>query len=314
VAQIQLLSAGRCPCAGRRNLGSCCGAGGRLRPPWVSFGNLTGPITGHENPHCYARELKDCSLTVTREHYISRALLTRLIPFGDKPLTMEGVKAAAGSAIDLPPAALTAKVLCGRHNGMLSPLDAMIEQFYDALDWAPRPDTFVINNKHRVRSFNGRALEAWFLKVALGLLSSGNASYPGMPSDWRPSTEHLQILFGGATLPAPLGLYATDVPHPKDARVSCRLFGRSGEFAHMECTFVGIGFYISVKDSSVPGAKSVYRPPEFLRLEKRPTPNGHLLVLWDNPGGRERVTLDYRSPPEWAVKHAKEQAEKGGSH
>jgi hypothetical protein len=120
------------------------------------------PRTNRTNYECYARTLNDCSEEITREHYISKALLERLMDF-------EGTGMAWNPGpLPLGPNALRSWVLCKRHNNALSPLDENIVQLYDLMrrfqDRKPVGDLVL----------DGEDIERWSIKVMCGLLASGS--------------------------------------------------------------------------------------------------------------------------------------------
>ena len=148
------------------------------------------------SPGCYAAVLADCDGgALSREHYISQTLLSRL----PKTFTVEGL-----SWMDRPrnisPRALTARVLCTRHNSALSPLDNMIGKFFQVLAGAH-------TGRHvGAHSFYGADLERWAIKALLGLIVSGNF----FGKDGQEATvpeRYVRILFGEENLPEGCGFF-----------------------------------------------------------------------------------------------------------
>lgn len=184
----------RCLCGSGRLMRDCClCARCDTTPP--------GPATGHANPKCFARNLKNCSRTISREHYISRSIL-RL--FGEKGMTIAGMPwIPDGGQKQISVASFTAKMLCDRHNHALSPLDAVAAAYFRF---------FVAESSgHKVDVFltRGYDLERWLLKLLCGFVASGNAALEGKRlTTWVPPTEWLDILFGCADVKAPAGLHS----------------------------------------------------------------------------------------------------------
>jgi hypothetical protein len=161
----------------------------------------SSPATDYAHPSCFARGLKDCSQTVSREHYISRSILTL---FGEKGLLVSGVPwIPDGSQKQVSPASLTGKILCERHNSSLSPLDSVAAKFFRffTTEWS--------GDAIEVFLTRGFDLERWLLKMLCGLVASGNATHDGKQlSTWTPPPQWLEILFGNADVMAPAGLHA----------------------------------------------------------------------------------------------------------
>ena len=151
------------------------------------------PATGLVTQGCYAAELRDCDGgPPTREHYISENLLQR---FGNS-FTIEGTPWAA-SPKKVGPGALTARILCERHNNALSSIDTTIGVLYDALLGA-------LHGRHvGGLDFDGEDLERWAMKLMFGISASGNVSYPGIGKVVSPSIplEYLRVLFGEDEFP-----------------------------------------------------------------------------------------------------------------
>jgi hypothetical protein len=158
-----------------------------------------GTRTGLVTAGCYAAPLRDCDgKGLTKEHYISEALLKL---FG-KTFIADGFAWQTGPR-SLSPGALTAKVLCERHNSALSPLDTAIRNLYSALD---RADT---GQQAGDRLLDGEDVERWAVKVLLGLTTSGNVlGANGKPERLETVPEQwLRYLFGDEAAPQGCGFY-----------------------------------------------------------------------------------------------------------
>ena len=76
--------------------------------------------------HCALETTSLCEGGLSGEHYISRALLDVIAP--DGKISIEGLPWAR-EAKSVGPNALTATILCRRHNSLLSPLDTEAAKF-----------------------------------------------------------------------------------------------------------------------------------------------------------------------------------------
>jgi hypothetical protein len=187
------------------NTDAClCGSGRLLRDCCLAMRCNTipaGPATGYAHPSCLARGLSDCSEIISREHYISKSVLSL---FGGTGLTISGLPwIPAGEQRRVSIESLTGKVLCTRHNQALSPLDTIAAGFFQffTIQWST----------HNVEVYltRGYDLERWLLKMLCGLVVSGNATLDGQRlSNWAPPVEWLDILFGTADVESPAGLHS----------------------------------------------------------------------------------------------------------
>jgi SEC-C motif len=159
-----------CPCGSGRRLDICCHTiAGR---PWKRIKDPLppSPKTNYAHPRCYLSNITDCDRELSKEHYLSQAVLSEI-----------------GAAIDvsgmpwqhpdehqlLPISALTAKVLCRRHNSALHVLDTEAAIFFRALkqideDFGRRS----LSRKSLNFLISGDAIERWMLKVACGICMS----------------------------------------------------------------------------------------------------------------------------------------------
>ena len=126
---------------------------------------------------------------------------------------------ANGKTATIPVSALTANVLCTRHNTALSPLDARVGQFYHELADA---EEFLRNDEQepRVRLFSGHDLELWSLKLLCGLVAAGVADHPaGKTARHHQLAAWSRVLFGEVMLAPRIGLYAyVPLQHQKEAK------------------------------------------------------------------------------------------------
>lgn len=110
----------------------------------------------------------------------------------------------------LPPSALTAGILCSRHNHALSPLDeAAGHTFKHLADALGRVVKSSISRATDYFLLNGEAFELWALKTLLGLYHSKIARIDGSSAldELSFNCEIVRDAFGGLALPEPSGLY-----------------------------------------------------------------------------------------------------------
>jgi len=256
----------------------------RLTPP--------GPRTEYSHPSCYLRATTDCSEELSREHYISRDVLEVL---GESSINISGVPwLEEGERKNLGLNALTAKVLCKRHNENLSPLDAMAGRFFRAI----LGDESVLFGPRRVALFSGDDLERWILKVLFGAVSSVNAvaSYAERNQQLIMPAESTDLLLDRREWPSGVGLgILVEVGQSMFSRpldVNFAPLFRRPDFLVQGATVKLAGLELAIRLTTVPGEHDVFRS-----------------ALWkprqfDVIGEKRTIVFGWQSArPEWARHH-----------
>lgn len=195
-----------CPCESGRQTAKCHldSQTGRWRLP-PSAPLLSGPSTGLAVNGCYAALTKDCNGKLSNEHWLSKGVSVdasdgKVVRIGGLPWQ------ASGRVDELPPQALGSNILCERHNGALSPVDAhvayvlkVMDNFY--LDQISREDLGVSH----IDLVVGDQLERWLLKMLWG----ATAAFPAVPKIRAVADRTMlaDYLFRDGRLPANWGLY-----------------------------------------------------------------------------------------------------------
>lgn len=200
-----------CPCGSKEFFGRCC-----LQPdgrPYMKLGSLQPPgaVTGFAHPRCYLAPSANCSRELSREHYITRALIAR------PGLKVRGMPWQAEEVLQISPDALTSKVLCRRHNAVLSPLDDHALRIYEALDTARTHATKrSLSRRNYANLLSGEALELWAIKTLAGLLASGMDFRMG-PYRFRDYAPPLSSLAAALLSPSPQTMVSAEIPADPDA-------------------------------------------------------------------------------------------------
>lgn len=188
-----------CPCGTGIAASQCCFRQQAFKKLPATT-NPKSPRTNVSRIGCYAAPLQDCSNDISREHYLSKSILVQLEQLGG--LRISGTPwMPPGETRIVAPNALTAKVLCSRHNTALSPLDHMAARLFKAFD-----DSDAVGGaKDLLYLFSGHDVERWLLKVLCGCLFSGiftpdHKNVP-LPISW------LNVLFGKEEFSGLGGLY-----------------------------------------------------------------------------------------------------------
>lgn len=194
--------AGACPCQSGYTFAECCKTG-PYKLPYVKIPSLAprGEKTNYAHPKCYMSPTKNCSQEISREHYLSEAILKRFdkLNVSGMPWQKEGEKRI------FPTNALAANILCERHNSALAPIDMhglrAFDKFIEATDYA-------LAGRHSGRVqyhlLSGEGLELWLYKLLAGIHFGGIAAAKGgllRDNCSFPVVELVEALTNG-TLPA----------------------------------------------------------------------------------------------------------------
>lgn len=168
--------------------------------------------TGYSHPGCYARVLSDCSSKLSTEHYVSKSILELL---GDVHVISNASWLPPGAqSKPLRSKALGSRILCERHNEMLSDIDAKAKAFWEHVIWAFSEGSVGLPDR-RV-AVDGDALELWALKACCGFFASGELLLHGRQTKYDVPVEWLRILFQAAQWAPNTGLcigLVTAKPH-----------------------------------------------------------------------------------------------------
>ena len=242
-----------------------------------------GTRTGCEVRGCYAASLRDCGEGLEREHFITEKLLKRL----GRSFSLRGMPWTDPMGTPkMTPKALAGKVLCGRHNGRLSPFDSVACKLFDVLKvWRSGRDV----GWHTI---NGDCLERWAMKMIFGGVASGNLlGKDGQPAvKTVPPVEYLRMLFEDAPLSPGMGFYYNASPiagNPVDLRVTFNTYpddaptADAGALFGITVTLLGFTFVMSLRSLG----------PEGITLRLRYRPLGFVFV--DSSGERGRLRLEW---------------------
>src|ERR1700732_4772589 len=122
---------------------------------------MTTQRTGMRNPGCYARALADCCPTLTREHYMTEALLKAVALDGE--IEVEGLAwQGPGNSKVMATKRLTKWMLCKRHNEALSTFDATATRLFQTIE---EIHTNFAEDRHEQHRISGDDVERWLLKT-----------------------------------------------------------------------------------------------------------------------------------------------------
>jgi hypothetical protein len=253
------------------------------------------PRTGRRTAGCFASSLADCSADISREHFVSAAVL-KLIG-GEGLVHASGLPWQKGETKALSVNALASRILCSRHNNALSQLDSAAVQFFELLSNLRASHDRVAGDSQDtcIGVVNGHDLERWFLKAMIGGLYSGNMTIGGAQQQHSPPPQNqLEFLFGERSYLKGWGLYVLNPIEPvlpQSRYVTTTALSIEGVPAGILVQTVGFQFALGPQDAELPQLHvAMFRPSEL--IIKAGASEQVLAMSWEHPGGNRPVVLE----------------------
>lgn len=243
-----------------------------------------GVMDSAKRTECWASIRRECSDKKSREHVISRALLSAT------SVLVEGFdwcKEPKRVGVE----SLTRKILCTKHNSELSSADEAIAKL-----------NIAATRQEAVGPVSGRSLEHWFLKTLVGL-SIGTDDHIGegmneSEAGW-PSSYVVNVVFGQLRLTHRMGLYTLQCPEPYKYREGEILFiplTRQKQIGGALFGIAGIYFFFSLNPGRAPTTLDEMAPNGEFPLHVRAAQMVHR-PIWIEFAGREgnvaRLDIDW---------------------
>jgi hypothetical protein len=159
---------------------------------------------GDRNLGCALVGHGPCAGKISGEHYISHAVLHRLAP--NKTITISGTPWTTAGPKTVGKAALTANIICEKHNSGLSGLDSIGGRWMACIQEAQLALART-TARSQTHTFDGPKLERFFLKLGFMLWGSGNFASAGEVLKGSPPGRWADLLIGAVTFPPNWGLY-----------------------------------------------------------------------------------------------------------
>jgi hypothetical protein len=294
-----------CPCGSKRRMRSCCFKNGVLRKSAATV-TPNPPKTGRSIVGCYAAPLQDCDGKLSKEHYVSKAILEKL----DARLLASGMPGGSRVAQHplipstnlghVRPSALAMHILCERHNNCLSPLDSEVTRLFVALDEiSDEFKRYPTEERNRVSLFNGHDIERWLLKVCAAMTTFGDRIPTDPPTTFDLPVPWLETLFGLKPFEAEQGLYAPRTigkEYETQGGVSLGYIGREGRLVGASLELAGALFNLVM--TPVAGSRHfltddhAYRPFEFHETDG--VSEKSICFSWDGPYDGGTITRTVR--------------------
>ena len=200
---------------------------------------------------CFLSHVTPCQGGMSREHYISRSVLELL---GEGSVQIGGLDwQAKGQLQSIGIGALTAKILCEKHNSSLSHLDAEAGRLFQTIHLIDKQPDAVSDHS----GFDGRTIERWLLKLAAGLALGPKQK------DHSISHQKVEILVT-SEWPNGWGLYVqmpkTPTIHAKGLEVELRRHPETGEVLAIRVYIAGVSAYLLLGVPDVPSSFGMHRP------------------------------------------------------
>ncbi|HXF48986.1 MAG TPA: hypothetical protein VNL73_06130 [Verrucomicrobiae bacterium] len=245
--------------------------------------------TGYSREGCYATLLNDCGGKLSNEHYLSENILNILNQKERGGLRVGGLRWQKNEDLQsLPPTALTARILCERHNASLSILDSKAGKFFRAFD------NLAGNTQDTICLFNGHDIERWSLKFLCGLIASNSLKLDPsvkleIPNKW------VEVLFGLRGFELGQGLYvccSKGTEFSGRMGVTLRPFGQGDQITGIIFWICGFELIFSMRplgSQDLFGRQVSYRPGELHIVG--PKYEKSVVLSWDEPAGRATIHL-----------------------
>lgn len=268
-----------CPCGTGKRYDGCHGTSGGQPKSDFKLRKFDGDPTGDSVNGCYMSATRDCSGKLSHEHYISEAILSQF-----DVLRGEGFPGKLDQLPEVPIKALTVRVLCERHNSMLSQLDAPAGLAFDQIRQTQNHLLKPVLNRKKERHFliDGYAMEQWALKTLLAAHVGGIAKRNGKPTwgnlqlDVDAAVERLMA----GRLQPPLGLYFHNDKRPTKVGVSFTTLAEGNALVGIRLQLVHLGFDCIVVPTKQKVKEQFYRPPASVYWNKNNF-TGILHIAWD---------------------------------
>jgi len=282
-----------CPCGSGLQLKTCC----FKKNSW----NKTPALIGHHSEKsnfshdkCYANLTNDCSEKISREHLISEFILNNL--GNQKAVKIGGLHwQKEGQVQNISKAGLVSKVLCSKHNEMLSPFDAEMGRLhatikkYDTSLQTDELDEFSI--------FCGEDLEKWMLKTTCNYIVS-NQIYSGEQKvECKMKEIYVDILFGNKPFPEGWGLYIDasgddKIQHHNYLNLSFTV--KDDTLRMTKLTLNGLTIYLLLERPTDSKKGIIYRPRaiEMKKCEVKKV----MEISWQDKQYNQGVFLTYEKP------------------
>ena len=259
-----------------------------------------GTPTGHRHAKCFASAGENCSTTISREHFISETLLRQIEL--NNTAKIAGLSWQQPKTFDIIPLkGLASKILCDRHNSALSPLDAAMGAFSQAIadiDRDLHPDADA--PRFQRRQFCGEDLERWMLKCLIGMSVSGNIGGALNP-------KCLDLLYNRIAWPTGWGLYwlvdrGPVAHHASGFLIETNVHPQTNVIMFVRFTMRGLPLGLCLGKPDQPSAFGILRPSALsFRSGHRRRP---IVLSWsrDRAGGPIQLNRagTYDGPsPDW---------------
>ena len=286
-----------CPCGSGKLFWACCQRIGSQ--PYINIPSVVPPtpITNYAHSKCYMRSTHNCSLKISREHFISESILSQFTG----GIVVDGLPWQQLNASNrYPSKALASNILCQRHNSALSPLDEaaghFFREFRAAVVYATKKSML---KKTAYFLVSGDAMECWGVKTLLGIYHSRIASTEGKClADYYTFDEKTAVdALSDRMLSQPLGMF---VCHQQDEviedtiGVSPLTNAKTHRLTGIRVAMVGICFdFLIDTEGANPQffeERTFYRP-QLIDING-PKRTSRLILSWPNAGTRgKRISI-----------------------
>ena len=278
-----------CICGSRKSLQQCCGSWLLRQSKKPEVIKPPAPKSNESDTKCYLNHENDCSGPITREHYVSAAVLKEV----DGVLRVSGMPwLDVEEHRELPVSALVARILCKRHNSCFSALDSEMARFVRTLKGYTLS---TISATSRFEVFSGHDLERWIWKTLFGLAVSGNIQVDqGAALRSSPEARWGDLLFDRVRDDAKRGFYVQSEGQTSDLsfHASPLVNKAKQNLQGLVCVVLGFNLLATTCEVNVEGG--VYRPSMICFVSNEGT--RVIRVSWMQAGPTELIAFFHRGP------------------
>jgi hypothetical protein len=214
---------------------------------------------------CWASALGDCSSKQSKEHYVSKSLIS------SDHIYVRGLPWCSDELRRIPTVGFARNMLCQWHNSILAPVDQAGAHAFKSL--CRFVDVLKFREAQRKRQkrlqqykIDGQLLERWLLKTTINI-AYGRELFGEI--SWAPPVNWVKIAFGRHPFAPDTGLYFADRGWQKardgDRRIAIQLLDRDKELVGAGFDLNDFGIAIAMTPLKEEGLK--YRP--YRMIDKR---------------------------------------------
>lgn len=233
---------------------------------------------------CYANALGNCSPKISREHYLSEAILKLLEV--NRTVLLSNHNAIPSTVDGFAPigiGSLTASILCENHNSLLSGLDNEAAHLFKTIN------EFAKKTEYGEQvTISGEKIERWMLKLAFGILASKGYD---LRKNIKMPPNALNILFNISRFSDGCGLYVKGLSrHDEKIRFQLKTHSETIEVQAIETEIGCLLLHLLLVNPPETATYGTHKPSRIGFGESYERCNS-LIFDWEGHGSGEGIFL-----------------------